>query len=405
MRFGENGGQGGIPHHGTRASSTSKVQWINSYLPTDPGTVSYDDTELDEVLSEIESILTNEIFDDLIWGSDLNWQKGRNTGFAERMERFLNKHDLVTVWDHFTCSHTHIHTDFKSTSLIDHFIVNKRLLQHIDCAPIHLGDNLSRLSPIILKLNVENLPSKSSTNESQSRKFSWQKARIDHKKMYKTNLDEKLKNISIPRCLDCTDVNCQISKHSEERDSFILDIITAMIESSHLNILMTGGFKSTNSRKKKEIIPGFNDLVRPNRETALFWHSIHVSAGRPNKGVLHDIMVKTRNTYHYVIRKVKIQADQIRAKNLLIVVQDGDINLIKEMKKINSKNKGGAILPDAIEGAEGTEEIVEKFKEVYETLFNSSESSAAVQTIKESLKQTIDQNSLSEVSKITDEAR
>ena len=178
VRFGENGGQGGIPHHGTQASSTSKVLWINSYLPTDPGTVSYDDTELDEVLSEIESILTSEIFDDLIWGGDLNWHKGRNTGFAESMERFLNKHDLVTVWDHFTCSHTHIHTDFKSTSLIDHFIVNKRLLQHIDCAPIHLGDNLSRLSPIILKLNVENLPCKSSTNESQPRKPSWQKQEL-----------------------------------------------------------------------------------------------------------------------------------------------------------------------------------------------------------------------------------
>ena len=43
--FGGTDGLGQSPHLGTQASSTSKVLWINSYLPTDPGSISYDDTE------------------------------------------------------------------------------------------------------------------------------------------------------------------------------------------------------------------------------------------------------------------------------------------------------------------------------------------------------------------------
>ena len=46
---------------------------MNTYLPTDPQTFGeYDDTELRGVLSEVENILNNNNFDDVVWGSDLN---------------------------------------------------------------------------------------------------------------------------------------------------------------------------------------------------------------------------------------------------------------------------------------------------------------------------------------------
>jgi hypothetical protein len=52
-------------------------------------------------------------------------------------------------------------------------------------------------------------------------------------------------------------------------------------------------------------IPGWKDMVEPYKEDAIFWHSIWQSAGRPNRGVLKEIMTRTRNQFHYAVRRVK----------------------------------------------------------------------------------------------------
>ena len=56
---------------------------------------------------------------------------------------------------------------------------------------------------------------------------------------------------------------------------------------------------------------------------------------------------------------------------------------------------------EVVEGAEGEGETVEKFKEIYEALYNSSESQEAMRVIKDSLKMEIGPNSIDEVVKIT----
>ena len=54
---------------------------------------------------------------------------------------------------------THVHTDFKSSSTLDHFILNRRLIDaFVDCGVMHLGDNPSRHSPNMLKLNLGKIP-------------------------------------------------------------------------------------------------------------------------------------------------------------------------------------------------------------------------------------------------------
>ena len=86
--------------------------WINSYLPTDPLTMRFNDEELLEVLREVEDIMDRTEFDNVLWGGDLNWDPLRDTGFSETMSRFMDKIGLVSVWDKFPISYTHIHTDY-----------------------------------------------------------------------------------------------------------------------------------------------------------------------------------------------------------------------------------------------------------------------------------------------------
>ena len=95
--------------------------------------------------------------------------------------------------------------------------------------------------------------------------------------------------------------------------------------------------------------------------------------GRPNKGVLYSIMARTRNKYHYAVRRVKKQADNIRAKHLMEAAQKGDVNLLKEMKELNSKKTSGS-LPETVEDADNPDDIVDKFRSVYSGLYNSAPS-------------------------------
>ena len=137
---------------------STRLLWINSYLPNDPLTIIFDDQELNDVLTEIENILDTNDFDDLLWQGDLNWEVTRTSGFSTRMKQFLDRLGLVSVLEQFPISYTNVHTDLVSTTTLDHFIVNERLLAAvIDADVLHLGDNLSRHSPIMLKLNLGSL--------------------------------------------------------------------------------------------------------------------------------------------------------------------------------------------------------------------------------------------------------
>ena len=136
-----------------------RILWINCYLPTDPRTLQYNGVELPAVLTELENILDSSSFDDCILGGDFNFDKRRVSGFVAAVGDFMDKVGLESVWDKFPVDFTHMHTDNKSTSILDNFFVNRRLLDCIvDAGPVHLGDNRSRHSPIMIKIEIGNMP-------------------------------------------------------------------------------------------------------------------------------------------------------------------------------------------------------------------------------------------------------
>ena len=154
-----------------------RILWINSYFPNDPLTETFDDSDLLEVLSEIESIIDKTIFDDIVWNGDLNFDPSRRSGFCRMVKRFLNRVGLVSLWDSNDVDYTHVHTDFVSTAVLDHFIVTERLVPLVvKCQPIHRGDNLSRHSPILLQLNLGNIPSRQVKVSWLPKKPAWHKA-------------------------------------------------------------------------------------------------------------------------------------------------------------------------------------------------------------------------------------
>ena len=155
------------------------ILWINTYFPTDPQRINYEENDLQNILNDIESIMDNSQFDEVILGGDLNWDKSRNTGFAACIARWVSKIGLVDLWDSFPVEYTHVHTDLKSLSTLDRFLVSPGLISHIvDAGALHFrdGDNPFRPSLIMLRISLETLPEHKSNTQSYPRRPAWYKA-------------------------------------------------------------------------------------------------------------------------------------------------------------------------------------------------------------------------------------
>ena len=211
----------------------------------------------------------------------------------------------------------------------------------------------------MVKLNLGELPIKTKINSTKPKKPCWYKATEDHINQFKLTLEEKVGKLSTPTSLYCQNVHCTDTKHSVERDAFVLDLLGAMIESTHAHIPMSGGGLN---RKKPDSgrIPGWKENVEPLRQDSLFWHQVWLSAGRPNKGELFNIMKRTRNKYHHALRKIRKAAEAIKGQKLFEASMWGGGDLLKELKKTRG-GKYSPDLPETVAGANGEHEICDKF--------------------------------------------
>ena len=189
-------------------------------------------------------------------------------------------------------------------------------------------------------------------------------------------MQKKLEDSPVPESLSCVDPQCGDPAHSQDRDSVMLDILCSVVESSHTVVPLAGGRRAGAGQSRSGVtsgsIPRWREQVEPFQEEARFWHAVWHSAGRPNSGDLHRAMAHSRNQYHFAIRRTTRCGELQQAKSLFEASLSGDMDLIKEMKKVKSGCQVVKELPDNVGGAEGEQEICEKFKEVYSALYNSA---------------------------------
>ena len=213
-------------------------------MPTDPKRISeYDDWDLQEVLLEVQTILASSNYTDVIWAGDLNWDMARVTFFSRTMAAFVEKLGLVSLWSSHPVNYTYVHTDNKSVSTIDHFLLSPRLLHLVEgCGVVERGDNLSGHCPIWVSLNLGSLPLKKGASAWVPMKPAWAKATQDQVSEYTSDLEQKLLKLNVPLLsLSCEDVHCQAEDHSNHRDSFMLDILLELVECSYTKLHLSGG--------------------------------------------------------------------------------------------------------------------------------------------------------------------
>ena len=383
-----------------------RLLWVNVYFPTDPRVVNFDETELRVVQVELQAVLDRGGYDGCLCAGDWNYDARRTSGFARSMAGFLDRVGLVSVWEKFPIDFTYMHTDHKSTSVLDNFYVNAALLPYVQAAgPMHLGDNPSGHSPILLSLRVADIPRKPVEEEVRvPRRLAWERAEDSQVKQYKKELKARLEELEDPDSLTCVDVRCSDKLHSKERDRHVLDIMSAWIEASYSTIpLVPAPRPPTPGKERRLQLPGWKENCEPLSKEAKFWYSVWLSAGRPATGELHRIMVATRVKFRAAVRRARCEVNTARARTLLQAAQSGDKALLQEMRSVLGSKHQVQELPDSLEGAVGHTAMLEKFRSLYESLYNSAGTEGRMEELSQLMKSMTDCRSESEVRKVTAE--
>ena len=113
-------------------------------------------------------------------------------------------------------------------------------------------------------------------------------------------------------------------------------------------------------------------------------------------------MVRSWTQYHYAVRRCKRQSDESRARKLFEASLQGDTDLLKEMKRVRSGGGGGRDeLPENVEGCNTEEEIVNRFRTVYSTLYNCADTKPGMEELKAKVMGMITPESVAEANKVT----
>ena len=381
-----------------------KLLWINSYLPCDPQMQQFDDTQLIQTLSEIEKMVTSSSECEIVWSGDLNYDPKRDNHFTRTVSATLQRLNLTSVWEGRNVDYTHIHTDNVATSTLDHFCVSSRLLNLVeDCGPAHRGDNLSRHSAIFLSLWLGELPKKPADNAAPPPRMpAWDRATQDELTAYTSQLHQRLQEVQCPNSMvQCRDPLCTDKSHSERRDSAVLDILFCVVETSYSCLPLTGR-AGRGHKQDRDVIPGWTLEVEPHRQKSNYCYRAWLAGGKPSHGDLHRAKLESHCAYRYAVRRVK-RADKLhQAKGLFAAAQDGDIALMKEMRRLQSGRGPADELTDTVDGITGQQGVADRFGAVYSALYNSAGSGEKMKVIQERIRKLLpEENCKLEIEKIT----
>ena len=356
-------------HWRVQAVTFDSTLIINVYLPTDPRTINYNDQELLETLEVIKSVLeTNHATRVLITG-DFNSDFSRNTGHVNDVKTFIEDTALKMSWSRFHVDFTHVtvRDDVVHTHILDHFLWTEGTDNDIlEAGAVHHVDNDSDHCPIYCCFEMPPIEISNVEPMTFKPKPSWKKSSPEEKECFTQLLHAKLDNVEIPSSICCRNPTCDISDHRSDSDGYVEEVLNAISKSAEESLSWSSG--GTPGKPPGNRTPGWNAQVRPFRENARFWFSVWLSAGKPLNCELHNIMRRTKNIFHYQVKKCKKAEDQIKKEKLLSAVldPDSDVDLFKEIK---SMRKAKAPTANKIDGK--TEDIKEHFAGIYKTLYNS----------------------------------
>ena len=239
---------------------------LNTYMPCDNN--SYDSNYMmyTEVLHEVTRIMHR--FNNathVLFGGDMNTDMNRNSTHTKYLKQFCRDNEMSSC-----CLDTSIPYTFigpRSTSKIDHFIVNNDVLTDVINCQIIDDHCFSDHVPVKLSLNVAYNCNILQEREHVAR-LKWDCAKPEDIDMYKDQLATNLNDIVCNQeLLSCTDIHC--IKHKDELCAFYGSILQSCIDAGEACI-PSNSKNHVNTYVK--CIPGWKDHVEEFHKESLWWH-------------------------------------------------------------------------------------------------------------------------------------
>ena len=194
---------------------------INTYFPCDLRSASSDFIELTELLGDLESLISNVEFTNILISGDLNCHFQRNSKFTTIIKHWLDEYNLQVLWslddDRIEpVDYTFINTSIETTacSTIDPFVVSPRMVNGLlSAGVVHDTSNVSNHSPIYAKFEVGKMDLKT-YEYTDRRKVLWGLASDEAKSTFRAVFEDKLSRIHPPN--ECTNINCTSDDHRNQ---------------------------------------------------------------------------------------------------------------------------------------------------------------------------------------------
>ena len=341
-----------------------KILFINAYMPCD--TDESRRIEFIQELSVVESIIASNTDALVVFGGDFNVDFTRDWPNTRVLADFCQRFNLCSVNTHSsnTIDYTY-NFNMQYFHVLDHILVSELLYNEAVCSAevCHDIDNTSDHDPVRVNLridcNVYNVYGRNFVP-----RIAWHKATPDDLAAYSNSLRDMLAVLSIPSdVISCHDTHCTNAEHIIQLQAYYRALCLS------LTTVADRTLPHTSKKAAAGRIPGWNEYVKNARESSLFWHDIWTQCGKPRDGVVADVMRRARASYHYAIRFVKRNENNIVNEHLAeALVNNRGRDFWREVKHIRGTNK---CCSSYIDGIHGSKDIAELFADQYQDLFCS----------------------------------
>lgn len=346
------------------SSNSVNLLLINAYLPFENNDCNTE--EFTDQLFAIEQLIADNMDCFVVTGGDFNVDFSRNRVHSALLRSFCENQGLLVADEHNNASVDYTyHFNMCRFSTLDHFLLSPVLYNCFlkSLYALHDVNNMSDHEPIILEIElaIDRITVPRDCKFLQNR-VSWVKAKSSHLSNYCKVLSTRLKSIHLPICaLSCCNVRCSSSEHRHELDNYARDIGDVCHSSSLSTIPKV--------RPAGKCTPGWSEFVEPLKKSC-FWHSLWIDCGRPKTGAVADSMRRTRAAYHYAIRRVRLNEENIirgRLGNALIENKNRDF--WQEVKKIRaSKLACNYTIDDHNDASEIAKLFAVKYRDLYSSV-------------------------------------
>ena len=258
---------------------------------------------------------------------------------------------------------------------------------------IHSADNVSNHSAIYTKLKFDSFDY-STESCVIPRKANWAKASNEAKDNYVHTLNKYLKDIKEPGCINCLDLQCK--DHLQDIEGYAVSLLEAIENATTECLPISGGCRAASNSSRGT--PGWSDFVKPFAEDNKFWYSVWLSAGKPRKGHIYEIMKRNKCKYKYAIRRLKRANQSIQNDKFVQGLLQGGASIFQEIKKFRGQTRN---LSSTIDNEVGSQNIADHFADTYSELYSKHKNGFNLSALQEEISSSVCRESYLDVNRIT----